>query len=155
MAPRDPPRPDGPFIPRASSVPAQAPARSGKLRNLEALFSKGGAPGVAGPARPQAAGAMESRMRRERLRAATAVEEIAAAADSLLKHFEMPDEPDLLCKMLAHPDAGVGERALAQLGSLHQAGKLAVTLTMKDALAAFQPRCREPMARAVLEELLH
>lgn len=93
-------------------------------------------------------------MRMERLRAATTEEEIAASCDALLKHFEMPDEPDMLCKMLSHPDAGVGERALAQLGSMHQAGRLKLTLSQKESLTAFAPRCVEPLAKSLLEKML-
>jgi hypothetical protein len=96
---------------------------------------------------------MESRMRLERLRGAQQVEEIVAATDALLKHHLLPDEPELLCKMLIHPDAGVGERALAELGVRHRERKLTVTSTMRDALAAFRPRCREPLALALLDEL--
>jgi hypothetical protein len=93
-------------------------------------------------------------MRTERLRGATTVEEVAAASDVLLKFHEMPEDGELLCKMLRHPDAGVGERVLAQLGSLREAGRVVVTTVMREALVEFAPRCREPLARAVLDRLL-
>lgn len=97
---------------------------------------------------------MGSRMRLETLRMASSPQDVAAASDVLLAHHEWPDEPNLLCKMLVHPDAGVGERALAELAALHAKGKLALTGTMRDALVAFQPRCREPNALDALKSLL-
>ena len=93
-------------------------------------------------------------MRREALRMARSVEDIASAADALLEHHELPDEPELLGKMLHHPDAGVGERALAELASLHARGKVTLTGTVREALTTFLPRCREPNARAALERIL-
>ena len=97
---------------------------------------------------------MDSRMRMERLRGSRSLDELEASCDALLKHFQMPDEPELLCKMLQHRDAGVGERALAELGALHAKGKLQRTMTVRDALEGFAPRCREPNAQALLKELL-
>ena len=93
-------------------------------------------------------------MRMERLRGAKSVEEIEASCDALLKHFQMPEEAELLCRMLKHRDAGVGERALAELGALHAKGKLQRTMTVRDALEEFAPRCREPNAQALLKSLL-
>jgi hypothetical protein len=131
------------------------PKRGAKFDRLNALFGGGGA-SIAAPRHPNAPGvsSMDSRMRMERLRGARSLEEIEASADALLKHFQMPDEAELLCKMLAHRDAGVGERALAELGALHAKGKLQRTMTVRDALEGFMPRCREPNAQALLKTLL-
>ena len=61
--------------------------------------------------------------------------------------------PDLRSRHVIHC-AGVGERALAELGALHARGKLNRTMTMRDALEAFRGRCREPNAISLLETLL-
>jgi hypothetical protein len=152
MAPKDPRLPDSPFIPRQQQTPnSGGPNKSAKMARLDALFKGGGVPAKS-PHAPSA-GAMGARMRTERLRGARSVEEIALATDSLLNSHEMPDEPELLCKMLQHPDAAVGERALAQLGSLKRAGKLELNTTVREALDAFDPRCKEPLARNLLAEL--
>ena len=45
-------------------------------------------------------------------------------------------------------------RALAELGALHAKGKLQRTMTVRDALEEFAPRCREPNAQALLKSLL-
>jgi hypothetical protein len=150
-----PRRPESPFIPNAANAPQSAPKRGAKFDRLNALFGGGG--GVAAPpSHPNAPGvsSMDSRMRMERLRGARSLEEIEASCDALLKHFQMPDEQELLCKMLQHRDAGVGERALAELGGQHAKGKLQRTMMMRDALEAFQPRCREPNAQALIKTLL-
>ncbi|MEW5848261.1 MAG: hypothetical protein AB2A00_05575 [Myxococcota bacterium] len=155
MPPKDPRLPDSPFTPRANPTPTPSSGpRGAKFAKLDALFKGGGAPSPAPPAPARPAPAMGSRMRMERLRGAHTPDEIVAAADALVKNHEMPDEAELLCKMLQHPDAAVGERALAQLGSQHKSGKLVVSGLVRDALEAFEPRCKEPLARALLQELL-
>lgn len=159
--------PDSPFVPRAGNTPHQPEQKRGaKFDRLNALFGggggggAGGAPGGAG-ARPfgpkgglGGAGAMESRMRTERLRAANTQDELEAACDALLKHFTLPEEPDLLCKMLGHRDLGVGERALAELGSLKARGRFTPTISMKEMLTTFGERVKEPNAARLVQDLL-
>ena len=45
-------------------------------------------------------------------------------------------------------------RTILGPASLQKAGKLALASSHRDALEAFAPRCREPLARALLEQLL-
>ncbi|MBI5497225.1 MAG: hypothetical protein HY904_19585 [Deltaproteobacteria bacterium] len=157
MPPRDPKLPDNPFAPREVNPVAPSKPHGAKFNRLNALFDKGGGGGPPPPG-PRglgpSGGAMESRMRMERLRGAVDPAELDQACDALLRHHQMPDEPELLCKMLRHSDAGVGERALAELGALHARGKLNRTMTVRDALEAFRSRCREPNAISLLEKLL-
>lgn len=154
---RPPQHRDSPFIPQAQSGGAPQPQRGGaKFNKLNALFGGGGAPAATPNPRVEASGmgAVAPRIRMEQLRAAQTVDAITSAVDALLAHHQMPDDPELLWKMLRHPDAGVGERALAELGALHSRGKLAVTPLAKEALEAFEPRCREPLARNLLTTML-
>jgi hypothetical protein len=146
--------PDNPFQPRGTTP--QGPQKGARFDRLNALFSGGGA--AAAPPAPRARGVsfdgMGGKMRKEQLRMARSVEDITSAADALLAHHELPDEPELLCKMVHHPDGAVGERVLAELGAMHARGKLTLTGTMREALQSFAPRCREPNAQSALKLLL-
>lgn len=147
----------GPRLPGTPFEPQQNPtarpaARGAKFDRLNALFSGGARP--AAPTRMPAAGGMGPRIRMERLRMASDPAETTAAIDALVANHEIPDDPMLLARFLSHPDAGVGERALAQLGSLHAAGRLMPSGVLRDALEAFAPRCKEPHAQQLLQQLL-
>ena len=149
--------PESPFVPSAGNTPAQPGQKRGaKFDRLNALFNGGGAPGAPPPGRPGpgGGGAMESKMRMERLRGATTQEELEAACDALLRHYTLPEEPDLLCKMLAHRDMGVSERALAELGTLKARGRFSPSITMKEHLNAFGARVKEPNAAKLVADLL-
>ena len=144
-----------PFIPHAQDNPALGKKPGGpRMDRLNALFGGPGAPAPGPRVSAVSSGAMESRMRMERLKGARSQQEITDSVNALLAHHHLPDDPEMLCKMLIHPDAGVGEKVLSELGALQGRGRLQVTSTMKDQLQAFAPRCREPLAKSLLEKLL-
>jgi len=153
------PRDDGtPFVPKAGSGPLPNKQRGNpKLDRLNAMFNSGNvqAPGPkAGAASLGSSTAMGSKMRIERLRSARDSAEVVASIDALMAVKHLPDEPELLCKMTRHPDAAVGEQALAELAAIRARMRIVVTPSMKEELRTFEPRCKDPTAHAFLEDLL-
>ena len=113
-----------PFVARP---PAENEGGADSRRRLDAMFP--GAPPVRrGPPRGGENRGMPSprRMRLERLRLAREPQEIQEAADSFLRHHhnQLPDDVDILLKILLHPDQKVLREALGQLSSLIFQGRL-------------------------------
>lgn len=155
--PRDPRDGDTPFLPRAGSGPTPDKRGNPKLDRLNAMFNSGkvqAPPPRAGSPSTGGSTAMGGKMRTERLRAAKDDAEVVASIDALMAANHLPDEPELLCKMTRHPDAAVGEKALAELAAMKGRMKVAITNTMREELQRFLPRCKDPVALAFLKELL-
>ncbi len=128
-------------------------AREAK-RKLEALF--GGSPQKSPPRSSQPTGKVfanarksngraptEYRMRLERLRMARSVEEIEQAGNSFLQHHQLPDETDVLYKVLQHPEEKVVREALGQLSSLVMQGRLDSIMLLQDHLRDLGKRVTE------------
>ena len=137
-------------------------------RKLEALF--GGAPVAssssdterrpsprhkvyASPRRSTGRAPSEFHMRKERLRMAREPEEIRAAADLFLKHHQLPDEIDILYKVMQHPDEKVVRDAMGQISSLLMQGRLETTVLLVDRLDDLEKRCSEEATRSYIDGL--
>lgn len=161
--------PDGP-TPRAKVFGNTDDASAEHRRKLEALFGNGGNAGAKptaasdGP-RPRAAegkvfasprksvgrSPSEYRMRLERLRIAREVEEIREAADGFLQHHQLPDDVDILYKVLQHPSEKVVREALGQISSLISQGRVAGGMILEDRLNGLSERELEAATRSYVE----
>ncbi|MED5464466.1 MAG: hypothetical protein VX699_07420 [Myxococcota bacterium] len=151
-----------------------------QLQRLEALFSSGaGTTSPSAPTTPQESRATmpapmsaatprkvfanprksigrapsEFRMRLERLRIARSPEEIKEAADHFLEHHQLPDDPDILLKVLQHPAEPVLREAMGQLSSLMMQGRWAATFILEDRLNELDSRVQEDATRSYIEGL--
>jgi hypothetical protein len=93
----------------------------------------------------------EFRLRLERLRAAREPEEIREAADNFLAQHQLPDEPDILYKLLQHPAEKVVREALGQLSSLLMQGRISATLLLAEHLKTLESRIQEDATRSYIE----
>src|SRR5690606_4799952 len=143
-------------------------------RKLEALFGGGG------PSRPGAGGGggaspmsqrndsgkvfasprkstgrqpSDYRLRLERLRAAREPEQIRDAADAFLAKHQLPDEADILYKVLAHPSEKVLRDALGQLSALLMQGRLNGTMLLSDRLNELASRVQEEATHSYIKGL--
>jgi len=156
--------PDGP-TPRAKVFGNTDDASAEHRRKLEALF--GGqkpAPAGDGPRPRPAEGKVfasprksvgrspsEYRMRLERLRIAREVEEIREAADGFLQHHQLPDDVDILYKVLQHPSEKVVREALGQISSLISQGRINGGMILEDRLNGLSERELEAATRSYVE----
>ncbi len=142
-------------------------------RKLEALFSggKGGdsaAPSTngGGHSRPQASGKVfasprkslgrspsEYRLRLERLRIAREPAEIEEAANAFLEHHQLPDDVDILYKVMQHPSEKIVREALGVMSSLLMQGRLNGTLLLEDRLKEISGRAAEAATKSYVEGL--
>ena len=157
-----------------SAPPASAPTARSKVfatsddasaehrRKLEALFS--GKPGAetprprqsepqvfASPRRSVGRAPSEYRMRLERLRIAREVEEIREATDGFLQHHQLPDDVDVLYKVLQHPSEKVVREALGQISSLLTQGRINSYMLLQDRLNTLSDRATEDATRAYID----
>lgn len=133
-------------------------------RKLEALF--GGSQGSSNPAPARAAPFRESepafarprktlgrspsdyRMRLERLRAARDVEEIRTTADVFLAaHHQLPDDPDILYKLLQHPSEKVLKEVMAQISSLLMQRRLSKLMILDARLSEVSARIEDDVTK--------
>lgn len=136
-------------------------------RKLEALFSGGGKASdlAASTPAPQAERVFSSprrslgrtpseyRLRLERLRIAREVDEIKEAADAFLAHHQLPDEPDILLKLLQHPAEKVAREAMGQISALLMQGRMPATVLLEDRLRDLDGRVREESTRSYVQGL--
>ncbi len=134
-------------------------------RKLEALFGNNGAPSSAASSpRPRAEGKVfssprksigrtpsEYRLRLERLRIAREVEEIREATDSFLQFHQLPDDVDILYKVLQHPSEKVVREALGQISSLISQGRIRSSMILDDRLNSLDERTLEDSTRSYIE----
>ncbi len=92
----------------------------------------------------------EYRMRLERLRIAREVEEIREAADAFLAHHQLPDDVDILYKVLQHPSEKVVREALGQIASLLMQGRTNGGIVLEDRLTALEERVTEDATRSFI-----
>ncbi len=95
----------------------------------------------------------EYRLRLERLRTAREDEEVKQAIDTFLAHHQLPDEVDVLYKVLQHPDEKVIRDALGQLSSLLMQGRLTATMLLKDHLNSLRAKAKEPATLSYIDGL--
>jgi hypothetical protein len=165
------PLPDGPS-PRAKVFGNTDDASAEHRRKLEALFGgqkpAAAAAAATGPSespRPRPAegkvfasprksvgrSPSEYRMRLERLRIAREVEEIREAADGFLQHHQLPDDVDILYKVLQHPSEKVVREALGQISSLISQGRINGGMILEDRLNGLSDRGLEAATRSYVE----
>jgi len=145
-------------------------------RKLEALFS-GGPGGTGGPVAPGEAKPVgralarqqevvfasprrslgrtpsEYRMRLERLRMAREVNDVKEAADAFLAHHQLPDDPDILFKLLLHPSEKVNREAMGQISALLMQARLTATVVLTDRLNTLAARAQEKSTHSYIEGL--
>lgn len=148
-------------------------------RKLEALFSGNGNSGAsssantngrasisgAGPRRSPSGQVFASprkstgrqpsdyRLRLERLRMAREPEQIRAATDHFLEKHQLPDEVDILFKVLHHPSENVLRDAMGQLSSLLMQGRLNGTMLLADRLKELSARVQEEATHSYINGL--
>jgi hypothetical protein len=93
----------------------------------------------------------EYRMRLERLRIAREVEEIREATDGFLQHHQLPDDVDILYKVLQHPSEKVVREALGQISSLISQGRINGSMILEDRLNSLSDRVTEDATRSYIE----
>lgn len=153
---------------RQSTTATTTDSSAEHRRKLEALFP-GSSPAPAPTARPLGVPAPERekvfasprkstgrapteyRLRLERLRAAREVEEIREAADAFLSHHQLPDEPDVLYRLLQHPSEKVVREALGQISSLMMQGRITSTLILESHLRTLAENVKEPGTRSYVD----
>jgi hypothetical protein len=136
-------------------------------RKLEALFAGSGANKTApGQARPTRSGRVfssprrsvgrgpsEYRLRLERLRVAREPDEIKEAADAFLAYHQLPDDADILFKVLQHPAEKVVREALGQISALLMQNRFGGTLLLKDHLVQLARRATEDATHSYIDGL--
>jgi hypothetical protein len=151
---------------RASTDEASAEHR----RKLEALFgggkeTSGEQPAASEPKRSPSGKVFASprkstgrqpseyRLKLERLRIARAPEDIREATDTFLKSHQLPDDLDILYKVLQHPDEKVLREAMGQISALIMQGRVGGTLILEDRLKDLTERIQEASTKSYVEGL--
>lgn len=150
--------------PRSKVFGTSDEASAEHRRKLEALFNDGGRASSEGPRpRPNEGKVFASprksvgrtpseyRMRLERLRIAREVEEIREATDGFLQYHQLPDDVDILYKVLQHPSEKVVREALGQISSLISQGRINGSLVLEDRLNSLSERVTEGATRSYVE----
>ena len=89
----------------------------------------------------------EFRMRLEGIRIAREPEEIRKAADTFLQFHQLPDDPDILLKILQHPEEKVVREGMGQISSLLWQGRFSNTMILNDRLNDLSARVAEEATR--------
>ena len=137
------------------SGPASGPKTSGSVPTLKPGF---GAPGTtrkvfANPRKSIGRAPSEFRMRVERIRISRSPEEIEEATNHFLAHHQLPDDPDILMKVLQHSEESVLREAMGQLSSLMMQGRWTATFLLEDRLSELDGRVTEPGTISFIEGL--
>ncbi len=155
---------------RSFARPVQESGSAEHLRKLEALFSGNGAVHTpvtvsmgravvsepktfANPRRSHGKVPSEYRLKLERIRIARSPEEIQEAADTFLAHHQLPDDLDILLKVLQHPSEKVLREAMGQISALLIQGRVASTMLLLDRLNDVDARITEASTRSYVEGL--
>ncbi len=132
-----------PAAPSGGMAPMGRPARSPTPKKV-----------FANPRKSIGRAPSEFRMRLERLRIARSPEEIKEAADQFLAHHQLPDDPEILLKVLQHPAERVLREAMGQLSSLLMQGRWESTLILEDRLNELSTRVEEVATISFVEGLM-
>jgi len=92
----------------------------------------------------------EYRLRLERLRIAREVEQIRDATDTFLQFHQLPDDVDILYKVLQHPSEKVVREALGQISSLLSQGRISGGMLLEDRLNTLAERVSEEATRSYI-----
>lgn len=95
----------------------------------------------------------EYRLRLERLRIAREEEEIKEAADAFLAHHQLPDDVDVLYKLLRHPSERVLREAMGQISSLLMQGRINSTILLEDRLNVLTQSVAESATQSYISGL--
>ncbi|MCK5689052.1 hypothetical protein KAI87_07275 [Myxococcota bacterium] len=136
-------------------------------RELEEFMARRGGSGSTNRSRPVTAGRVfasprksngrspsEFRMRLERLRNARSEEEIKAAGDTFLKHHQLPDELDVLVKLLSHPSEKIIRESLGQISSLIMQKRVNAGLMLRDKLNQLKVTIQEEATHSFVDGVL-
>lgn len=93
------------------------------------------------------------RIRLERLRMARDPEQIRDATDHFLERHQLPDEVDILFKVLHHPNEKVLREAMGQLSALLMQGRLEGTMLLRERLNDLSGRVAEEATISYIEGL--
>lgn len=152
--------------PRSKVFGSSDDASAEHRRKLEALFGDSGGKTVANdtsrprggegkvfssPRKSVGRTPSEYRMRLERLRIAREVEEIREAADGFMQHHQLPDDVDILYKVLQHPAEKVVREALGQISSLISQGRINGSMILEDRLNGLSERATEGATRSYID----
>ena len=142
------------------------------LQKLEALFSGSGSaapttttrktvarmqderPVFANPRKSLGRAPSEFRLRLERLRIAREPQEIEQATDQFLQFHQLPDDAEILVKVLQHPAEKVLREAMGQISSLLMQGRMQSTILVEDRLRQLNARELESGTQSYVEGLL-
>lgn len=151
---------------------SRSPEAADSLRKLEALFGgsttlspplrenprpRHATPGprpervFASPRKSTGRSPSEFRLRLERIRMAREDEELEQAANVFLAHHQLPDEVDILLKLLRHSGEGVVRDALGQLSSLLTQGRINSSGVLRDRLKDIEARATEEATHAYVK----
>ena len=95
----------------------------------------------------------EYRLRLERLRIAREPAEVEEAANTFLTHHQLPDDSDILYKVLLHSDERVLREALGQISALIMQGRIHNSVILVDRLNDLSARTTESSTRTYIEGL--
>lgn len=89
-------------------------------------------------------------MRLERVRIARNADELRDAVDTFLQHHQLPDDPDVLTKVMQHPSERVVREAMGQVSALLMQGRMAPTILLDERLRDLEGRCTEDATRSYI-----
>jgi hypothetical protein len=95
----------------------------------------------------------EYRLRLERLRVVREDDEIREAADVFLAHHQLPDDLDILYKLLRHPSEKVLRETMGQISSLLMQGRIGNTLLLEDRLNTIAKTVTETSTMSFIDGL--
>lgn len=137
-------------------------------RKLEAMFASVSQPAApahapaatqsaarvfASPRRSLGRSPSEYRLRLERLRIAREPAEIEEAANTFLRHHQLPDDMEILLKVLQHSSERVLRDAMGQISSLIIQGRAGNTIILTDRLSDIGSRALEPATQSYIDGL--
>ncbi len=79
------------------------------------------------------------------------IADIQEAADAFLTHHQLPDDVDILYKVLQHPTEKVAREALGQISSLLMQGRLTATVLLEDRLKSLAERATEAATQSYID----
>lgn len=81
------------------------------------------------------------------------VNDVKEAADAFLAHHQLPDDPDILFKLLLHPSEKVNREAMGQISALLMQARLTATVVLTDRLNTLAARAQEKSTHSYIEGL--
>jgi hypothetical protein len=91
------------------------------------------------------------RMKLERLRMAREPDELREAVDAFLANHQLPDEPEVLTKVLQHPSEKVAREAMGQISALLMQGRMVANVLLDERLKELEGRATEAATRSYIQ----